>query len=167
MIREEKPAMAEETKVNNDTAGAPNVNLLSTLLSNPDLIRRVGAMLGAAQSTSAPTETDSKPTATDSTPTQAPQAAPTSTGVTQDGLSALLSDPTMLEKLPQIIAVMKPLMGAMPSPQPPKEEKASSPELCRANLLCALKPFLSPSRCEAVDTIMRISKLGTVFKQLT
>jgi hypothetical protein len=165
MIREEKPAMAEETKVNNDTAGAPNVNLLSTLLSNPDLIRRVGAMLGAAQSTGTTPEPDAK--STDSTLTEAPQAAPTSTGVTQDGLSALLSDPTMLEKLPQIIAVMKPLMGAMPSPQPPKEEKASSPELCRDNLLCALKPFLSPSRCEAVDTIMRISKLGTVFKQLT
>lgn len=165
MIREEEPSMEEEATKVNDTAGAPNVNLLSTLLSNPDLIRRVGAMLGAAQGIGTSTEPDTK--ATDSSPTEAPQAAPTSAGGTPDGLSTLLSDPAMLEKLPQIIAVMKPLMGAMPSPQPPKEEKTTSPELCRDNLLCALKPFLSPSRCEAVDTIMRISKLGTVFKQLT
>ena len=159
----------EQTKVNE--AGAPSANLLSALLSNPDLIRRVGTVLGAmqgtqqAQATGVPSDEAAK--AEEGTPTSAPQATPTSAGAAQDGLSSLLSDPAMLEKLPQIIAVMKPLMGAMPSPQPPTEEKRASPELCRDNLLCALKPFLSPERCEAVDAIMRISKLGTVFKQLT
>ena len=33
-------------------------------------------------------------------------------------------------------------------------------------LLCAIKPYLSPSRCEAIDQIIRISKMSAIIGQL-
>ena len=71
----------------------------------------------------------------------------------------------MLEKLPQILSVMTPLLSAA-APKPPQSKQEMSLQDCRDNLLLALKPFLSGERRDAVDTIIRISKLGTVFRQL-
>ena len=71
----------------------------------------------------------------------------------------------MLERLPQIIAVMKPLLAAQAPPKPSAHE-SRSPEACRNNLLLALKPFLCAERCDAIDSIIRISQLGAVFSQL-
>jgi hypothetical protein len=36
----------------------------------------------------------------------------------------------------------------------------------REALLCALKPFLSPSRREAVDTVLRVARLGELLQRL-
>ncbi len=33
-------------------------------------------------------------------------------------------------------------------------------------LLCAIKPYLSPSRCQAIDSIIRISKMSSVIGQI-
>ena len=33
-------------------------------------------------------------------------------------------------------------------------------------LLCAIKPYLNPKRCQAIDGIIRISKMSAVLKQL-
>ena len=33
-------------------------------------------------------------------------------------------------------------------------------------LLCAIKPYLSPSRCQAIDQIIRISKMSALIGQL-
>ena len=33
-------------------------------------------------------------------------------------------------------------------------------------LLCAIKPYLNPKRCQAIDGIIRISKMSAVVKQL-
>ena len=37
----------------------------------------------------------------------------------------------------------------------------------RSELLCALKPYLSPSRSEAIDKIIRFSELSSVLKNLS
>ena len=37
----------------------------------------------------------------------------------------------------------------------------------RSELLCALKPYLSQSRSDAIDKIIRFSELSSVFKALT
>ena len=37
----------------------------------------------------------------------------------------------------------------------------------RSELLCALKPYLSQSRSDAIDKIIRFSELSSVFKNLT
>jgi len=36
----------------------------------------------------------------------------------------------------------------------------------RRALLCALKPYLSPARCEAVDYLLRLWQVGDVIKRL-
>lgn len=33
-------------------------------------------------------------------------------------------------------------------------------------LLCAIKPYLNPKRCQAIDGIIRISKMSAIIKQL-
>lgn len=33
-------------------------------------------------------------------------------------------------------------------------------------LLCAIKPYLNPKRCQAIDGIIRISKMSAIVKQL-
>lgn len=158
----------EEEQINqrsNDPA--PMAGMLNALLSNPELLQKIGTMVGAMQNatasaTSATAQGDETVQAQESKePTATPAAS-----IPSDGLASLLSDPSMLEKLPQIIAVMKPLMASMPSPAPAAKTEHQSPALCRDNLLCALKPFLSPERREAVDSIMRIAKLSAVFQQL-
>ena len=145
----------------NDTA--PTAGMLNALLSNPELLQKIGKMMGAMQTTAA---TSQGTTVQSDTPPKSETAAQASASLPTDGLASLLSDPSALEKLPQIIAVMKPLLGSLTPPSEPVKDAKQSPELCRDNLLCALKPFLSPERRDAVDAILRISKLGTILQQL-
>lgn len=172
--------MSEEQTQNQNTMGAsPLSGMLEGLLSNPEMLKRIGSIIGAMSSAqpSTPAPDPSVQAAVQDTSaveetaeSSAPEATPASaSGINfmgGDGLASLLTDPSMLEKLPQIIAVMKPLMASMPPPKPSPPSHSSSPQDCRDNLLLALKPFLSPERRDAVDSIIRISKLGTVFKQL-
>ena len=159
---------------------------LMNLLSNPEALRRMATVLGTVLST--PSEGQKAPsTVVEATTPSADHgsthekeppdsrtnfstaasatAAPSHTTGTMDGLQAILSNPAMLEQLPKLLAVMKPMLTAMP-PQKPTSELPKKPEDCRNNLLQALKPFLSPARGEAIDSIIRISHLGNVFSQL-
>ncbi len=72
-----------------------------------------------------------------------------------------LSDPRLLSALPTVLSLLR-----TTSP-PRKKEGGGSRAECRDRLLIALKPFLSPERCAAVDTLLRISSLGNVLKKLT
>lgn len=145
---------------------------LMSLLSDPEALRRMASVLGTVLSapqtgTTTPQNTkDSAHVSADRADRAADAAsAPTSTAIgATDGLSALLSNPAMLEQLPKILAVMKPMLAA-PAAKP-SASVSQKPEECRNNLLLALKPFLSPARCEAIDSIIRISHLGSVFSQL-
>ncbi|MBQ7346742.1 MAG: hypothetical protein IJW55_02195 [Clostridia bacterium] len=155
------------------TSAAPSADMLGALLSNPDLLRRIGSIMSAAtQNTGAPSpdtssaKTNEAGSEVSASASDTPASTPTAGGIPLDGLGAVLSDPSMLAKIPQIMAVMKPMLASMAPPKAEHEHSPSSPELCRDHLLLALKPFLSPERREAVDSIIRISKLGAVFKQL-
>lgn len=135
-----------------------------------------------------------------------------------DALSGILSDPAFLARLPQMMAVLKPMLGAIPASPgtatgtptdapasaltgiftgnptgiptgnpagnptgtlaagraesgsqqatPPTKPQTKPLADCRDDLLLALKPFLSPERREAVDSILRISRLGQVLRQI-
>ncbi len=141
--------------------GMPSPDALGALLSNPDLIRRVGAILGGM---SAPAETASAEPLPPEAPSDVPTASVSPPLGNTDGLLSILSDPSMMEKLPAVMAAIKPMMGAIPTP---KESGGGSPSECRDRLLLALKPFLSSERRSAVDGILRIAKLSAVFRELT
>lgn len=92
-----------------------------------------------------------------------------------DGLQSVLSNPDLMAKLPQVMAMLRPMLEngnavagteakteTDPSvPTPPKV-----PTDHRAALLSALKPFLSDDRKHAVDAMLRISALGDVLRSL-
>lgn len=115
----------------------PIPEMLGSILSNKELMDKISAIVGT-------------PVA------DANNNAPSSP-------ASILSDPDVMAKLPEVISVLRPMMNGNQ-----KEEKK---EHARANdrrtaLLCALKPYLSPKRCEAIDYITKISKLGDVMKNL-
>jgi hypothetical protein len=160
----------EEEQVKHEThTTAPMAGMLNTLLSNPELLQKIGKIMGAMQTSATPSqEMTSQPDTPPKAEPSAPAATQASASIPTDGLASLLSDPSALEKLPQIIAVMKPLLGSL-TPSPPVEtikDAKQSPELCRDNLLCALKPFLSPERCRAIDMLLGLSRLGDALQKM-
>lgn len=119
-----------------------------------------------------------KPVATEET-TPAAAASPTSSFPTADLISSLMSNPELLSKLPTILSTVKPLLemlGSASKPQgaesvptvatPPKDNHSYHSRDRRAELLCAMKPYLSHDRCEAIDYIIKLSRLGDILKTL-
>jgi hypothetical protein len=146
-------------------AGHAASDLLATLLSNSDLTARVvaalGGIKGGEESATNPQEPAPKP---EYTAASAPPAA-----TMGDGIATLLQNPAVLERLPQMMAVLKPLMDsgtAKPQAAETAVSATPSPMHNREHLLLSLKPFLSKERCDAVDAILRISQLGDVLGKL-
>ncbi len=92
------------------------------------------------------------------TPQETEQSAPNIT----DGLGAVLSNPELMAKLPQVMAMLRPMMEQQTA-APPPQKKA---ETDRSALLLALKPFLSEDRRNAVDAMLRLSALGDVLRRI-
>ena len=128
-------------------------NMLASLLSNPELIERVRGIMQSSTSTAKGEE--EQETAVTSVSSARPISA--------DGIPSLLSNPELMAKLPQLFAAMKPMLSAERS----QEKKDLSPEEKRTALLLAIKPYLSPERRQAVDTVLMIARLGSILKQLT
>ena len=122
---------------NNVTPQAPDLSsLLGQLLSNKELMSKIGEIAG------------------NSTPSDTPQPPPPS-------IDGLLSNPDVMSKLPDVISVIKPLL----SNESTAKSKHQSVDKHLA-LLMALKPYLSSKRCEAIDYISKMSKLSQTVKGL-
>ena len=160
----------EDERINGDPAAVPNepavhTDALGEMLSDPAFLQKLSSVLsslqGAAKSTAG--------TAESTVPTQSESTAASASALPIDGLAAVLSNPAMMEKLPAVIAMLKPMMensgGATPA-SASVTATVSSPEHSRETLLVALKPFLSKERGEAIDTILRISQLGSLLGQM-
>lgn len=133
--------------------------LLGKLLSNPDLLGNLSAVLGS-------------PGAADSA-----SSVPTlvNTENIGEGISRVLSNPEMMAKLPDVMKMIAPMMQGAQSSQETPVSALSSPEAkggsrdrrsCRNDLLLALKPFLSPERCHAIDMLLGLSRLGDVLQKM-
>ncbi len=101
-----------------------------------------------------------------------------------DIISSLLSNPEMLAKLPTLLSSVKPMidmlggMGASTAPTSGANasEAQSVPTSLSAKqntnadsrtaLLCAMKPYLSQERQNAIDYIVKLSRLGDILKTL-
>ena len=93
-------------------------------------------------------------------------------------LSSLLSNPEIMSKLPDIISMISPLMNSMSSQVPTNAQSAQKTSLPishssqsheaqnRSALLCALKPYLKKERQEAIDYMIKLSRLGDILKTL-
>ena len=113
-----------------------------------------------------------------------------SVSASSDLLSALLSNPELIAKLPAILSAIKPIMEAIGKQatsvtkgeavsasastqngnNPPDSTPVSVPlkkeSDRRAALLCAMKPYLCRDRQNAIDYIIKLSHLGEILRSL-
>lgn len=76
-----------------------------------------------------------------------------------EGLGALFANPELLSKLPALLRVVQ----TMTTPSPPLPDKRpQTPEA----LLCALRPYLGEGRRQALDAMIRISRLSESLRSL-
>lgn len=143
--------------------GAPDLSAaLNTLLSDPELMNKIS---GIVNGTSAPPpENDTAPSSADDADsvTAAANAVPPPGNTAPGGLGGLLSNPDVMSKLPQVMATIAPMLGGEGKSG---SNSHSSPrhEDKRTALLCALKPYLSPRRCQAIDYIIKLEKIGSLL----
>ncbi len=138
--------------------------LLNSLLSNPDLIRNISSMLGASGTATA---TETSPTPPNPSPLGNNEAV-------ADGISRVLANPEMMAKLPDVMKMLAPMMQqTTPAVQDALPASAAVPHAgdrdrrgCRNDLLVALKPFLSPERCRAIDMLLGLSRLGDALQKM-
>lgn len=140
----------------------PNA-LLGSLLSNPDLIRNISSMLGKSGEGTAEQGI------------QTPSSASTlNNEAVTDGISRVLSNPEMMAKLPDVMKMIAPMMQqtqsasgtTVPASVSPSHGGGQDRRGCRNDLLIALKPFLSPERCRAIDMLLGLSRLGDVLQKM-
>ena len=74
----------------------------------------------------------------------------------KDGLSLALP-PELLGKLPMLMSAIAPMMGG-------KGEGAVKDS--KTALLLALKPYMSPQRCDAIDKLITFARLSDILRQL-
>lgn len=109
----------------------------------------------------------------------APVSASPSAFSSADLISSLLSNPELISKLPTIISTVKPILEMLGNASksqatesittvatPQQSNNTSHNRDRRAELLCAMKPYLSHDRCEAIDYIIKLSRLGDILKTL-
>lgn len=72
----------------------------------------------------------------------------------------------------EAVAALLPMLGKLGAPPPPPDKggpkggggrKGGDP---RCSLLLSLKPYLSKSRCEAIDRMVQVSKIGGLIGQM-
>lgn len=92
-----------------------------------------------------------------------------------DMLSAVLENPEFMQKMPQMLSALAPMLngaGTVQNAQAPQQSLPQAPPFCdseqakRSALLLALKPYLSPERAETVDYIIRLTGLIELFSLL-
>ena len=142
--------MSEAADVNERAEiGLPNdfSAILDKVLSNPEILTTVASALsGASGGTGEAEKTADLPSTEESVPASAP-----------------LDTDVMMQKLPQIMKMLSPMMSG---PGAKNHSPAHDPSDKRACLLLAIKPYLSKERCEAIDYIIKFSKLSEILKTM-
>ena len=134
------------SEINNAKEGeAPSVSapatpdfsqLIDKVLSNPEIITTVASALSRMSA-----ESPEK-----SAPEAVVEPAPTAKS-TDSSFDA----EAVMKKLPSVLKALS--SGGVPSDK-------------RSCLLAAIKPYLSPARCEAIDYIIRFSQLSEIMKTI-
>ena len=117
---------------------------IEKLMANPELIASVASALGGAKS-SPPKEEPS---------VEEPSGQPTALSIPNEG-KAETSPPA--PDLQGLVATLSPLISGAGG------GKQDDPRAC---LLRALKPYVSPARREAIDTMIRLSLLSDALRHI-
>ena len=140
----------------NNSGGGLDLSMLSGLLSNPEVMSKVSGVLS---SLSKPDEKEEAAAAQSAAPPEGEELA--------SKLSSVMENKELMSALPDVIAAMGPLLsGGRGGERGGAVGKRSECDK-RTALLLALKPYMSPRRCEAIDYIIRLNKLGDVIKTIT
>lgn len=123
--------------------------MIGTLMSNPDLMKNILGVIGNLNLEEKKNDTE-KSGIVPSTEQKNEETSPAST----IPLGAI--PPELMSKLPLILSL---LGGGDIKPK-------SQSEINREALLCAMKPYLSPSRAETIEKIIKISRLGDLLGSL-
>lgn len=148
---------AEETR----STGASGASLLSSLLSDPEVLARVSDTLSRLRE-SAPADVAAEvgraeQSSAVGSDTGASDEISTATQTEENGTNGKGEPPNLgadtLGHLPDILA----LFGSG------GEQRLTQ----HVTLLQALKPYLSPKRQEMIDALIRMSRLGELFKDIS
>lgn len=120
-------------------------DILASITGNPELMKKISGIVGGAPSDATKEKEEAKAAA---------------------GIGDVLANPELMAKLPEVIAVLRPMMSEGDSKSQPKKDGQVDATSRRMALLYALKPYLSPRRCEAIDYIARMSKMGDLMKNI-
>lgn len=144
----------------NASGGGLDISMLSGLLSNPEIMSKVSSVLSSLTATAESSPPSEKK---EDVPVHG-SASPLDSNIAEK-LSSVMENKELMSKLPDIMATLGPML----SPGGGKGGGHSKKESCdkRTALLLALKPYMSPRRCEAIDYIVRINRLGDVIKNIT
>lgn len=135
---------------------APDLSTaLNTLLSDPELMGRIAGIVKGTDAEDNSRETSARPT----------DHKPPPGGANPPNLGSLLSDPGIMEKLPSVMATIAPVLQGGDKKQDKKND-GNRPCDRRIALLCALKPYLSPRRCEAVDYIIKLDRISSLLGKI-
>ena len=139
----------------NDTKNQQETNPIETLLADKELLSRLSDLaknlkLSMGDATVAASAEAPKP----SSEADASPASP----LPADAMSAALSNPALMAKLPEVMAALSSERGTGGTKKAPPDKRTA--------LLLALRPYLSESRCEAIDYITRLGKLSDLLKNL-
>lgn len=74
--------------------------------------------------------------------------------------SSAVAPPTSEADLSRMLSAAAPLLSAF------KNTPKKSPENDRSRLLQALKPYVNPTRQDAIDTMLRITQITEILRQL-
>ena len=85
-------------------------------------------------------------------------AMPASDSSPLAGLGGLLSHPDLLAKLPLLLKTVQSLTEQLPEAK--NDKRPETP----VALLCALRPYLNEHRRQALDTMIRVSRLSQSLK---
>lgn len=147
---------------------SPLPEALGRLMRDPALLSRIGEIVKTAAeappseetATPSPRDAQSAPPEEASAKTEAETETETEKSPSLPvGASPLAASPALLEMLPALLSSF----GGRP---PSGTGRGKGPMGEREALLCALKPFLSPARREAVDTVLRVARLRELLQGL-
>ncbi len=112
---------------------------IESILSNPSMMSMISSVADGIRQGGAFTQEPQEPSGEEK-----PEAATES------------ADGALAEKLPRAIEAISPLLSSNAAP------RADDRREC---LLRALKPYMSQGRGEAIDTVIRLSKISDVIKR--